>query len=233
MQLTYIIKDEVLQITTEAQARGKMQRVTYQVADLVIPIPNSAGVLPMGTPSTPREPAALRADADHRAVRRSAPARRPGRRPASPGIATDGNGTTITKTGPSQTREEQLIKLITNTVEPRSWSDMGGPGTIDYHPLTMALVVNQTPDIQEQIVDLLDSLRRLQDQEVAVEVRFISISDDFFERIGVNFDMNILTDKADVDVPAAADLRRVQAGRVHQRLQPEQAHHRPVRPPAR
>ena len=67
---------------------------------------------------------------------------------------------------------------------------MGGPGTIDYFPLTMSLVINQTPDIQEQIADLLAALRRLQDQEVAVEVRFISIADDFFERIGVNFNLS-------------------------------------------
>ena len=76
---------------------------------------------------------------------------------------------------------------------------MGGPGTIDYHPLTMGLVVDQTPDIQEQIVDLLDSLRRLQDQEVALEVRFISISDDFFERIGVDFSVNVTNQTANAN----------------------------------
>jgi type II secretory pathway component GspD/PulD (secretin) len=32
----------------------------------------------------------------------------------------------------------------------------------------------------------------LQDQEVAIEIRFISIADDFFERIGVNFNMDII-----------------------------------------
>jgi type II secretory pathway component GspD/PulD (secretin) len=69
---------------------------------------------------------------------------------------------------------------------------MGGPGTIDYHPMTMSLVVNQTPDIQDQIADLLAALRRLQDQEVSVEVRFISVGEDFFERIGVNFNLNII-----------------------------------------
>ncbi len=99
------------------------------------------------------------------------------------------------------------MKLITNTVDPRSWSDMGGPGTIDYHPLTMGLVIDQTPDIQEQIVDLLNSLRRLQDQEVALEVRFISISDDFFERIGVDFAMNITNQSAQRELRAAARCR--------------------------
>jgi general secretion pathway protein D len=78
-------------------------------------------------------------------------------------------------------------------VAPTSWSDSAGPGTIDYFPLTMSLVINQTPDIQEQVADLLAALRRLQDQEVAVEVRFVSIDDSFFERIGVNFNLNIQT----------------------------------------
>ena len=34
-QLTYVVKDEVLQITTERAARGKMQCVVYAVADLL------------------------------------------------------------------------------------------------------------------------------------------------------------------------------------------------------
>src|SRR5262249_53126048 len=68
--------------------------------------------------------------------------------------------------------------------------EQGGPGTIEFHPMTLSLTINQTPDIQDQIQDLLSALRRLIDQEVAVEVRFISIAEDFFERIGVNFNLN-------------------------------------------
>ena len=53
------------------------------------------------------------------------------------------------------TQEKKLIDLIMCCVAARSWDVMGGPGTIDYHPLTMSLTVNQTPDVQEQIADLL------------------------------------------------------------------------------
>jgi type II secretory pathway component GspD/PulD (secretin) len=91
--------------------------------------------------------------------------------------------------------EEMLIKLLTSTISPQAWNNMGGPGTIEYFPLTMSLVINQSPDIQEQVADLLTALRRLQDQEVAVEIRFISIAEDFYERIGVDFNLNIKTDK--------------------------------------
>jgi len=56
----------------------------------------------------------------------------------------------------------------------------------------MALVINQTPDIQEQVAELLAALRRLQDIEVTIEVRFITISEDFYERIGVDFNLNVV-----------------------------------------
>jgi type II secretory pathway component GspD/PulD (secretin) len=41
---------------------------------------------------------------------------------------------------------------------------------------------------------LLDALRRLQDLEVAVEVRIITLAETFFERIGLDFALNVKTD---------------------------------------
>src|SRR5262249_41085091 len=93
-----------------------------------------------------------------------------------------------------QTREDVLMKFITNVVEPLSWSDSGGQGTIDYFPMTGALVINQTLDIQEQVADLLQALRRLQDQEVAIEVRLITVDEDYDERTCLDSSMNIKTD---------------------------------------
>ena len=119
VHLTYVIKDEVLQITTESQAKGKLQRITYQVADLVIPVPNSAGVIPpiattgqLGNPPAPYQPTPVPGPY-------SVTGGTPTGSPTGSPFATDANGTTITKTAP-QTREEQLIKLITNAVEPRA-----------------------------------------------------------------------------------------------------------------
>jgi type II secretory pathway component GspD/PulD (secretin) len=83
------------------------------------------------------------------------------------------------------TLEESLIRLIARSVEPGSWSASGGPGTIDYFPLGMALVVRQTPAVQEQVADLLAALRRLFDVEVVVELRFVSVSDDCLGRMGL------------------------------------------------
>jgi general secretion pathway protein D len=87
--------------------------------------------------------------------------------------------------------EQRLIQMIRETIAPKSWSAMGGPGTIDYYPMTMTLIVNQTPDVQEQIADVLARLRREQDTQVALEVRLVTVSDAVFERVGVDFNVNL------------------------------------------
>jgi hypothetical protein len=58
-----------------------------------------------------------------------------------------------------ETPEETLINLITDSIEPASWCDSGGLGTIDYFATGKSLVVNQTPDVQEQVANLLCQLR--------------------------------------------------------------------------
>src|SRR5690242_10036323 len=82
--------------------------------------------------------------------------------------------------------EERLMDLITSAIAPRTWASVGGPGSIDYYPLGQALVINQTPDVQEQIADLLAAMRRLHEQEIALEVRIIGMPDQVAERLGVD-----------------------------------------------
>lgn len=86
---------------------------------------------------------------------------------------------------------DSLIQLITQTIQPSSWQEVGGPGSIEQFETNLSLVVSQTQEVHEQIADLLEQLRKLQDLQVTIEVRFITLSDSFFERIGVDFDFNI------------------------------------------
>jgi general secretion pathway protein D len=86
---------------------------------------------------------------------------------------------------------DSLTELITSTIAPQSWNEVGGPGAVTGYENNLSLVVSQTQEVHEQIADLLEQLRRLQDLQVTIEVRFITLSDNFFERIGVNFNMNI------------------------------------------
>jgi hypothetical protein len=52
---------------------------------------------------------------------------------------------------------EMLTRVIATTVEPETWSDVGGPGTVSiYKDL---LVVNQTDPVHRKIDELLRMLR--------------------------------------------------------------------------
>ncbi len=198
VHLTYVIEDDVLKITTPENSRGKLVLVPYQVTELVIPVPDgtSSPMLPSQISQLPNSPYTPGQQGT------ASPVTGPfsmgnGQAVGSPGGPGTGvaGGNWDVKKAVGGTKEDQLIQLIQNTISPRSWSSMGGQGTIDYFPLTMTLVINQTTDIQEQIADLLAALRRLQDAEVAVEIRLISIAEGFYERIGVDFNVNIVNNK--------------------------------------
>jgi hypothetical protein len=93
----------------------------------------------------------------------------------------------LKKTG--DTCEQQLINLIQSTISPLAWNDAGGDWSLEYFPLTHALVINAPPDAQEQIMELLAALRRLQEQEVAVEVKFLQVRDEFYQRLKDDFEL--------------------------------------------
>jgi general secretion pathway protein D len=80
------------------------------------------------------------------------------------------------------TREADLMQLLRTTVAPQSWSEKGGPASMQYFPLGMGLVVVQTAERHEQIKAMLNDLRRLQDIEIAVNIRLVSLTDDAKEK---------------------------------------------------
>ncbi|MBZ0184741.1 MAG: hypothetical protein K8F91_00715, partial [Candidatus Obscuribacterales bacterium] len=69
----------------------------------------------------------------------------------------------------------------------------GSPTTVVNEVLRPFVVSknNQTPEPQDKLENFLKALRDLQDLQPTVEVRFIALSDDFFKKIGVDFDFNI------------------------------------------
>jgi type II secretory pathway component GspD/PulD (secretin) len=200
-KLTWVIQNQTITITTEAHAQGKRVTATYSVADLVVPIDNHPSL--QGMAEEWRWKDAInhyaRGGVTYSGTQPFAnpfglPPGTPVGSPTGPGgqVNTLG-GSQVPKPVPGQTLEELLIRLITTTIAPETWSSQGGKGTINYYPLGLALIVGQqTLDIQQEIQDLLQALRRLQDLEVAIEMRLVSVSEAFFERIGVDFSMNIL-----------------------------------------
>jgi type II secretory pathway component GspD/PulD (secretin) len=181
----YSIENETLMITNRLEQETKFVNVAYNVADLVIPVGNGnaasmsqlGGLAPQASNAQPNGNGLYQVN-DDLAVSISGNGR------------TGSGGSTGSKVN-SAADFSGLINLITTTVEPGSWDVDGGQGTIGQEENTLSLVIRQTTSVHEQIVDLLTQLRKLQDLQVTVEVRFISVSDRFFERIGVDFDWNV------------------------------------------
>jgi hypothetical protein len=92
-------------------------------------------------------------------------------------------GTPAVKLG--KTQEDRLISVLQSTASPTSWVGYGGQGTIDYFPLTMALVVKQSPAVHRELSRVLEQLRKMQDTEVTVEMRFISVTDECMQKLGI------------------------------------------------
>ena len=100
LDLTFIVKDEVLLITTIEEAELQLITEIYPVVDLV--------------------------DAkDSESVARSV---------------------------------EMLVSLLTKTVSPEAWEDVGGTGSLSYY--RGQLVVAQTGEVHERLVEILAKLRR-------------------------------------------------------------------------
>jgi general secretion pathway protein D len=211
LRLGYVIEHDVLKITSEGARNSQVFHQVYGVADLVIPIPNFIPGYNVGLPAAIREAHATLGQFPGGLMPTSLPLTIA----ANEGMGA-GGGSILAQTGglgqggslrsrPSQYTGvgpggmggaaladfDTLIELITSTIQPDSWEENGGNGAIEPFPTNLSLVISQTQDVHEQIADLLDQLRRLQDLQITIEVRFITLNDDFFERIGVDFDFRI------------------------------------------
>jgi hypothetical protein len=83
------------------------------------------------------------------------------------------------------TRERELIKKLTATVQPKSWSGSGGENSIDYFPLGMALVVNAPPAVHEAVEKYLDEQRRMQDTQFEIKLVVVTVTDAGLEKLGL------------------------------------------------
>lgn len=226
--LDYTVQHETLKITSKRLTQNTLTTVVYDVADLVIPIPNFipqsnqnlqdsirnaihtlgyGGVWrPVGSgpvtvspldgmaqrETSPEAITAAEAFREQILAQRGLSGSLPMNQMSRPtkflGYEPFNQG------GGAIADFNSLIQLITLTIDPDSWSSGGsGEGTGEIMPFytNLTLVISQTQEVHEKIVDLLKQLRRLQDLQITIEVRFISLSDNFFERIGIDFDVSL------------------------------------------
>ena len=86
-------------------------------------------------------------------------------------------------------RVNEIINLITSTIEPASWSANGGKGMIAAREGMLGdIVVTHKRGVHKGVEGLLAALRSSADLQVVIEARFIRVSDNFLEAYGHNID---------------------------------------------
>jgi RNA polymerase sigma factor (sigma-70 family) len=65
---------------------------------------------------------------------------------------------------PPGKKADNLIEVITKTVEPASWNALGGQGSIAYFAEGQSLVISQDTSVQDQVRQLLEDLRAARPQ---------------------------------------------------------------------
>lgn len=81
----------------------------------------------------------------------------------------------------------QILDIIRTTVEPDSWRETGG-GDGALRELNGQLIVYNTADAHQQVRALLQQLRDTRSLMIAVEGRFLIVTSNFLEEIGVDID---------------------------------------------
>ncbi len=218
--LTYRVEDEVLLITSPGSTT-QMYPHTYYVGDLIMPVnkgqynPMAPVVNQIGSGPNSAEGAGAMGQVSAMA--------NPGQPPASPDMSVSKGDRPQVDMTPLIQLITTSIAPGTWRVQDSAGQDIsppyglgqgfGGPGggggggagggiDAQEHPpgsiipfmLSISLIIRHTAEVHEQIADLLRQLRRIQDLQVAIEVRFITVSDNFFEQIGVDFDFEIQSD---------------------------------------
>ncbi len=215
--LSYRQTDEVVLITSPQTSRTDLVTRAYDVADLVV-TPHRKGNQPQG-PHGPNPPGMTSAMPDVSTSEGQAAARaNAGALPGTNGLSTQPQSIMGDRPDIDMT---PLVQLITASIAPNTWrvggadgtngqafgygQGIGGgaggadaqdgetvqPGSITPFMLNISLIIRHTAEVHEEVVDLLRQLRKLQDLQISVEVRFITLDDNFFEQIGVDFDVSI------------------------------------------
>ena len=144
LDLTYVMCDGYLLITTNSEAEAMLSFKVYPVQDLVT------------------------LDSDFRPAR---PKR--DERDDSPvldevsSVSSGFGGLRGTGRHDDGLDFSDLLGTITTTVAPTTWDDVGGPGTLTENRNSQAIGVSQTDDVHEKIAALFAALRRVRDEQTA------------------------------------------------------------------
>lgn len=88
---------------------------------------------------------------------------------------------------PSRGHVARLLDIVRTNVAPDSWRETGG-GDGSLRELNGNLIVYNTSDAHRQVKDLLNQLREMRALMIGVEARFLILTSNFLEEIGIDLD---------------------------------------------
>jgi general secretion pathway protein D len=169
VQLGYVIEDGIVKISTSDALRTKVKTRVYDIRDLIIPVPDFDG--------PDMDIADVGGDDDDD----------DGGGGDDGGLFGDDDDDDDDDEVLSQAEMiENIISMIKEKAPLDSWVDQGGPGSI--REFGGQLVVTQTPEVHDQILELIGMLREAKQIQVSVEARFITVSTGFLNQVGVDMD---------------------------------------------
>jgi len=91
---------------------------------------------------------------------------------------------------------QNLVTLIEESIDPLSWYDIEpeeGEGSIFPYPTQQPkkLAVYNTPEVHAEIEKLLDALRKSLGHQVSIEARYLIVTENFLEDIGLDVDFTV------------------------------------------
>jgi general secretion pathway protein D len=169
--LSYTVSDGVLRIATKNKLDHEKSVMVYDVRDLLV--------------SPTRQNNASRLDPGQPANVSTGRSSRDARLFESPG----GVAYEPPPSPPDGTPDatiSQIMSIVRQTVAPDSWHDSGGDASI--RELNGQLIVYQTSGAQAQIRGLLEQLRAQRAMQIAIESRFLDVTQNFLDEFGVDLD---------------------------------------------
>ncbi|MCP4594769.1 MAG: hypothetical protein GY842_28895 [bacterium] len=172
VELGYVVSEGIIKIATRDLLDRDVFVQVYDVSDLLMRVPDFA-------------------DAPRVTLEQASGGSGPGGGTASQnpfqGGGGGGGGGDLDERSREE-RAEDIVLLIRGTIEPESWREAGGTDA-SIRALEASLIVAQTSSGHEQIADLLSQLREERTVQIAVEARFLTVTANYLEEMGIDLDI--------------------------------------------
>jgi type II secretory pathway component GspD/PulD (secretin) len=173
VELRYVVNEGIIKIATRALLDRETLVEVYDISDLLMRVPDFP-------------------DAPSINLQQGGGGGGPGGGSASqnPFQGGQSGGGTDEDNRTRKERAEEIVELIRETIEPESWREGASAGTeASIRALEANLVVTQTASAHEQIADLLSQLRQERAIQIAVEARFLTVTANYLEELGIDLDV--------------------------------------------